>query len=84
MKPAPDRPSGPKKAYQTSKNVASEISDSAVGNAANPAAPAQSQLTSAAQELASQHPLKHYDHGPHHGADHHKRHSPVDMSKVKC
>lgn len=47
-------------------------------------AKADPRLGQATAELKGQHPMQHYDHGPHHGTDHHKRHSPVDMRKVKC
>lgn len=30
-------------------------------------------------ELKAQHPIEHYDHGPHHGTDHHRRHKPTVM-----
>lgn len=37
-------------------------------------------FSGAVAELKSQHPIAHYDHGPHHGTDHHKRHKPYNMS----
>ncbi len=41
-----------------------------------------STLKGAVASLASDHPIAHYDHGPHHGTTTHQRHSPVDMSAV--
>lgn len=34
-------------------------------------------LRGAVGELKAQHPLKHNDHGPHHGMNHHMRHEAV-------
>lgn len=34
-------------------------------------------LRHAVGELHKQHPIKHHDHGPHHGTDHHIRHEAV-------
>lgn len=34
-------------------------------------------LGGAMRELHEQHPIKHFDHGPHHGTDHHMRHEPM-------
>lgn len=45
----------------------------------------RAQLSSLAECTASMskdHPIAHYDHGPHHGTDHHRRHVAVDMSQV--
>ncbi len=42
-----------------------------------------STLGSATQALQAEHPIPHYDHGPHHGTTTHQRHAPVDMSMVK-
>ncbi len=41
-----------------------------------------STLGSCVASMASDHPIAHYDHGPHHGTTHHQRHAPVDMSAV--
>ena len=38
-------------------------------------------LRGAVQELGRQHPIKHDDHGPHHGTDHHIRHMPLHGMK---
>jgi len=34
-------------------------------------------LSGAVAELKTQHPIEHYDHGPHHGTSSHIRHEPV-------
>lgn len=38
-------------------------------------------LSHAMKELHEQHPIKHHDHGPHHGSDHHIRHEPLHGMK---
>ncbi len=37
-------------------------------------------FSGASAELKAQHPIAHYDHGPHHGTAHHIRHKPMKMS----
>jgi hypothetical protein len=39
--------------------------------------PGHTDLKGAVEELHTQHPIAHHDHGPHHGTDHHVRHHPV-------
>lgn len=40
-------------------------------------------LTHAVKELHEQHPIRHDDHGPHHGHDHHVRHEPLHGMKPR-
>lgn len=41
-----------------------------------PIGPGSTHLKGAVDELRAQHPISYHDHGPHHGTDHHIRHSP--------
>lgn len=41
----------------------------------------ETSMGAAVRELEAQHPIKHYDHGPHHGHDHHIRHEPLHGMK---
>ena len=40
-------------------------------------------LSGAVAELRSQHPIAHYDHGPHLGTDHHRRHEALHGMKSR-
>lgn len=45
----------------------------------NPTDGMKGHLGHAMDELHSQHPIEHHDHGPHHGTDHHIRNNTGDM-----
>lgn len=74
MKPVPGAAKAGSAAPKPTKAPAAVL-DSTAKEAPGASAPAMgSILGSAVSELNAQHPIPHYDHGPHHGTTHHIRH----------
>ncbi len=59
--------SGHKAPASSGKSTSSDAGSMASANMAGA-------FSGAVAELKAQHPIAHYDHGPHHGTDHHIRH----------
>ena len=68
---APAGPTGP------GAESKADMSGAFAGKPAVGVARQLSTLSGAMSELKDSHPVQYYDHGPHHGTAHHRRHEPL-------
>lgn len=72
------RPAGPARGSDVGNETKADMKGGLEGQ---PTDGMRGGLSHAVRELHEQHPIAHYDHGPHHGTDHHIRHEPLHGMK---